>query len=135
MPRPKLWCIVGAEMEENGRTILTTASGASLVAQIEADSKIPVSWLQLFREPNLRKRAICTLLVWTMGMNTGIIVISNLTPTLFAGLGYGSVLQLSLGLVFCVVLLIGCFCGMVSLDRIGRRPLLGKLWSSSLVSR
>lgn len=106
--------------------IVARAEITQIRSQIEAERESSSSWITIFREPHLRKRAICTLLVWTMGMNTGITVISNLTPTLFAGLGYSPVLQLGLGLVFCVCLLVGVFFGIAIVDRVGRRVLLSR---------
>jgi hypothetical protein len=81
--------------------------------------------MHIIRTPSLRKRMICTLLVWTMGLSTGITVLANLTPTLFAGLGYGPVLQLGLSVVWVVCLFLGCFVNIYLIDRVGRVKLLG----------
>lgn len=108
------------------QALVPRAELAQIKAQIEGERDVPKSIMHIFKQPHLRKRAICTFLVWTMGMNTGITVASNLTPTLFANLGYSPVLQLVLGMVFCVCLLVGCICGIFILDRVGRRILLGR---------
>lgn len=60
-----------------------------------------------------------------MGQATGITVLANLTPTLFASLGYSTVLQLGLSLVWTVCLFLGCFVGIFLMDKIGRVKLLG----------
>lgn len=95
-----------------------------IVAQVELDRSLPSSWWHIITTPSLRKRLICTLLVWTMAQSTGITVLANLTPRLFGALGYGTVLQLSLSLVWTVCLFIGCFFNIYLIDRIGRVKLI-----------
>ena len=102
-----------------------------ITAQVEIDRSLDSGWLAIIRIPSLRKRMICTLLVWSMGQSTGITVLANLTPVLFGDLGYSTVLQLVLSLVWTVCLFIGCFFNIYLIDRIGRVPLIGK--SSVLV--
>ncbi|KAK5280838.1 hypothetical protein LTR20_009292 [Exophiala xenobiotica] len=51
-----------------------------IVAQVEVDRSLPSGWLHIVKLPSLRKRMICTLLVWSMGQSTGITVLANLTP-------------------------------------------------------
>jgi len=74
-------------------------------------------------------------MVWLMGQSTGILVIANLTPTLFGGLGYGLRLQLGLSVVWTVCAVIGCFVNALLMDRIGRVKLLGESGCSSNVFR
>lgn len=97
-----------------------------IVAQVELDRSMPTSWLHILKTPSLRKRLICTLLVWSMAQSTGITVLANLTPRLFGALGYGTVLQLSLSLVWTVCLFLGCFVNIYLIDRIGRVVLIGE---------
>lgn len=47
-------------------------------AQISAERSLPSSYWYIFTTPSMLKRAVCTLLVWTMGQSTGITVIANL---------------------------------------------------------
>lgn len=105
--------------------IYAHAEMVQIIAQVEAEKSLDTGFLNIIRTPALRKRMICTLLVWTMGQATGITVLANLTPTLFAGLGYGTVLQLGLSLVWTVCLFLGCFVNVFLLDRVGRVKLLG----------
>jgi hypothetical protein len=65
-------------------------------------------------------------LTWILGQSTGILVIANLTPTLFGQLGYGTVLQLGLSIVWTVCALLGCFVNAALMDRVGRVKLIGK---------
>jgi MFS family permease len=94
--------------------------------QIDVERSLPRGYVHIFKTPHLRKRAFCSILVWIMGQSTGILVIANLTPTLFAGLGYSTVLQLGLSIVWTVCALIGCFINAAIMDRVGRVKLLGK---------
>lgn len=105
------------------------AEMVQIVAQVEAEKNAPSSFLHILRTPSLRKRLICTLLVWSMGQATGITVLANLTPTLFGGLGYGTTLQLGLSIIWTVCLFLGCFVNVYLLDRVGRVKLLGKYTS------
>ncbi|CZR70281.1 related to glucose facilitated diffusion protein [Phialocephala subalpina] len=104
--------------------IYAHAEMVQIIAQVEAEKSLDTGFLNIIRTPALRKRMICTLLVWTMGQATGITVLANLTPTLFAALGYGTVLQLGLSLVWTVCLFLGCFVNIFLLDRVGRVKLL-----------
>jgi len=97
-----------------------------IAAQVEIERNLPSGYMHIIRTPSLRKRMICTLLVWSMGLSTGITVLANLTPTLFGALGYGTLLQLGLSVVWVVCLFLGCFVNIYLMDRVGRVKLLGK---------
>lgn len=94
-------------------------------AQVEVERTLPRGYLYILKTPSLRKRFICTALVWTMGQSTGINVIATLTPTLFATLGFDTTLQLTLSIVWTICLQIGCVINVHLLDRVGRKNLLG----------
>lgn len=112
---------------------IARAELAQIVAQVEHDRSQPRSWAFIFRTPSMRKRLVCTLLVWTMAQSTGITVIANLTPRLFGALGYSTVLQLTLALVWTVCLFLGCFVNIYLIDKIGRVKLIGKPPATSYV--
>jgi MFS family permease len=99
---------------------------AQITAQVEIEKSRPTSFAHIVRTPSLRKRMICTLLVWIMGLATGSTVLANLTPTLFGSLGYSTVLQLGLSVVWVICLFLGCFVCIFLMDRVGRVKLLGK---------
>ncbi|EXJ72890.1 uncharacterized protein A1O5_04038 [Cladophialophora psammophila CBS 110553] len=103
---------------------IARAELVQIVAQVEIDRTLPTHWLHIFQTPSLRKRAICTLLVWSMAQATSITVLANLTPRLFGALGYDTVLQLGLGVVWTVALSSGCLVSNWLLDRVGRVKLL-----------
>ena len=74
----------------------------------------------------MRKRAICGSLVWIMGQSTGIVVIANFAPQLFAGLGFNNELQLGLAVVWVTVCAIGTWLSGLLIERLGRVKQLGK---------
>jgi len=105
---------------------LAQAEMAQIKAQVDVERSLPKGYITIFKIPHLRKRAFCSILVWLMGQSTGILVIANLTPTLFGALGYGTVLQLGLSIAWTVCALIGCFINAAIMDKVGRVKLLGK---------
>ena len=139
LPESPRWLVEHGRPEEAGKILynihktkddpegrIAHAELTQIVAQVEVDRSLPTSWIHIFRTPSLRKRLICTLLVWTMAQSTGITVLANLTPQLFGALGYATVLQLVLSLVWTVCLMVGCFVNIYLIDKIGRVKLIGK---------
>lgn len=108
--------------------LVAHAELVQIVAQVEAERSFPTSYLHIVSTPALRRRLICSLLNWTMGLATGSTVLANLTPTLFGNLGYGTILQLGLSLVWTTCLFIGCFVNIYLIDKIGRVKLLRMLF-------
>lgn len=107
--------------------LLAHAEIVQIAAQVSMERDLPTSWMHIIRTPSLRKRLICTLLVWFTGISCGITVIANITPVLFGNLGYSTVLQLVLSLTWTVCLFIGCFVNIYLIDKIGRVKLLCKM--------
>lgn len=121
---------------EDPEASIAAAEMAQIRAQIIEDRTLPRGYIYIFRTPHLRHRAFCSVLTWVMGQSTGILVIANLTPTLFAALGYSAVLQLSLSIVWTVCGVIGAFFNAFLMDRVGRKPLLvvgGYLTTATLI--
>lgn len=102
------------------------AEAKQIEAQVEADKDLPHGYIHIFKTPALRKRAFCSILMWVMGQGTGITGIANLIPTFMAGLGFGTTMQLGLGVAWCATALVGCFINVALMDRLGRVKLLGK---------
>ena len=94
-------------------------------AQCAADKELPRGFIHIFRTPSLRKRAFCTILVWFGSMGTGVLVIANLTPLLFAGLGESATVQLGLSAAWYAICIVCSFAGGLAVDRFGRRNFLG----------
>ena len=112
--------------EEDPDAHFAKAEMSQIKAQIEVERTLPRGYLHILRTPHLRLRAAISVLIWLMGQSTGILVIANLTPTLFAGLGFNTTLQLGLSAAWTVCALLGAFLNAVLMDRVGRVKLLGK---------
>lgn len=89
--------------------------------QVRTESELPRGYLHILRTPSLRKRALCTMIVWLGCQSTGVLVIAFLNPTLFAGLGYGSTDQFGLSVAWFVGCILGGALGGMLVDRYGRR--------------
>jgi hypothetical protein len=99
---------------------------AQIKAQVNEEREMSTGYLHIFRTPHLRNRALFSIITWLMGQSTGILIIANLTPLLFANLGFDTVLQLGLSVVWAGVALVGCVINAVLMDRVGRVRLLGQ---------
>lgn len=65
------------------------------------------------------------ILLWVMGQVTGITTIGNLIPTLMGSLGFGTTMQLGLGVVWTVCAVIGCGINVLIMDKVRRVKFLG----------
>lgn len=112
------------------------AEAEQIKAQVDAERDLPKGYVYIFTTPHLRKRAFCAILLWVMGQGTGITAIANMIPTFMGGLGFGTTMQLALGLVWCVVAILGCLLNVTLLDRVGRVNLLvaGGILSAAVLS-
>ncbi|KAF9249807.1 hypothetical protein DTO006G1_8426 [Penicillium roqueforti] len=112
------------------------AEAVQIKAQVVAEKNTPSGYLYIIRTASHRKRALCAILLWTMGQGTGITAIANLIPTLMGALGFGTTMQLGLGIVWTVCAVIGCGINIFLLDKIGRVKLLviGGFGSAAIIS-
>ncbi|KAI9694027.1 MAG: hypothetical protein M1822_003298 [Bathelium mastoideum] len=124
--------------EEEARTVLEylhrtkadpsgTLAQAEIVqikAQVEAERALPTGYWHILCTSHLRKRAFCSIMLWVMGQGTGITAIANLIPVLMGSLGFGTVMQLGLGVAWTVCAVIGCGFNVLLADRVGRVRLL-----------
>ncbi|KAI1618897.1 general substrate transporter [Exophiala viscosa] len=99
---------------------LARAEYVQIKAQIEEEKSLPSGYWYILTNPHMRKRAICGSLVWIMGQSTGIVVIANFAPQLFAGLGFDNELQLGLAVVWVTVCAIGTWLSGLLIERLGR---------------
>lgn len=105
---------------------LAHAEAKQIKAQVELEKTLPKGFIYIFSTPHLRKRAFCSIILWTMGQGTGITAIANLIPSLMGTLGFGTTMQLGLGVVWTICAVVGCGINVLLLDRIGRVKLLGE---------
>ncbi|RFU27288.1 hypothetical protein B7463_g9057, partial [Scytalidium lignicola] len=92
--------------------------------QIESEKDVGTSYWHIFTTRSLLERALCSIVIWIMNIGCGILVISNLTPLLFKGLGFDQNIQLGLSVVWVFTSGVGTLTNGLMLDRFGRRPLL-----------
>lgn len=112
--------------EKDQSASFARAEAKQIKAQVTAEKATSRGFLHIIRTPSHRKRALCSILLWTMGQGTGITAIANLIPTLMGTLGFGTTMQLGLGVVWTVCAVIGSGINVLLLDRVGRVKLLGK---------
>ncbi|CAI7659928.1 unnamed protein product [Penicillium discolor] len=118
------------------RAAFAHAEAVQIKAQVDAEKDTPSGYLYIMRTASHRKRALCSILLWTMGQGTGITAIANLIPTLMGALGFGTTMQLGLGVVWTVCAVIGCGINVFLLDKVGRVKLLviGGFGSAAIIS-
>ncbi|TVY28434.1 High-affinity glucose transporter [Lachnellula hyalina] len=104
---------------------LARAEMVQIVAQVEAEKDLPHSYWYILSNAHLRKRAYCSILVFAMVQSSGLLVIFNLMPILFAALNFDATLQLGLSIVWVTVACIGASTNAMIVDRVGRVKLLG----------
>lgn len=61
-----------------------------ITKQLAVDRTLPTSWLHIFRTPSLRKRALITVGTTGFIQCSGILVVNNYGPLLYANLGFGT---------------------------------------------
>ncbi|KAK5096994.1 hypothetical protein LTR70_002203 [Exophiala xenobiotica] len=95
-----------------------------MAKQAEVDRKLDPGWLEMFRRPSYRKRVTLAMTFAFIGQSTGVLVLNNYGPTIYASLGYDTEYQLifqcgwiSVGIIFNLV-------GALIMDWTGRKPLL-----------
>ncbi|KAI0884104.1 general substrate transporter [Annulohypoxylon maeteangense] len=105
---------------------LVRAEAIQIKSQVEAERHLPKGYISIFKTRPLRKRALCSILLWVMGQGTGITAIANLFPVLMGRLGFDDTLQLGLACAWTGVVIFGCVVNVSLIDRIGRVRLLGE---------
>ncbi|KAI1629151.1 general substrate transporter [Exophiala viscosa] len=92
--------------------------------QAELDRTMDPGWLEMFRRPSYRKRTLMAMGFAFIGQSTGVLVLNNYGPTIYAALGYDTLYQL---IFQCGWISVGIFTnllGALVMDWTGRRPLL-----------
>ena len=119
------------QTKDDQRATFAHAEARQIKAQVEVEKNTPGGYMHILRTASHRKRAICSILLWTMGQATGITAIANLVPTLMGGLGFDTTMQLGLGVVWTLCAILGCGINVLLLDRVGRVKLLGMCFPPS----
>ncbi|KAH6980636.1 hypothetical protein BKA56DRAFT_550355 [Ilyonectria sp. MPI-CAGE-AT-0026] len=92
--------------------------------QIELDREHELSWIDLWKKPNTRKRLLCGFLAIAIAQSSGVLVINNYQIVLYQGLGITGWRAL---LLLSVYTSWACFMNWVNamlLDRLGRTRMM-----------
>ncbi|KIY00270.1 uncharacterized protein Z520_03955 [Fonsecaea multimorphosa CBS 102226] len=92
--------------------------------QVEIDRTMNPSWLEIFRRPSYRKRAILAMGFAFLGQSTAELVINNYGPLLYSELGYGTEDQLRFQCGWITTIIITNILSALIMDKIGRKPLM-----------
>ncbi|KAK4948022.1 hypothetical protein LTR10_013076 [Elasticomyces elasticus] len=106
----------------DGQQLFAREQFFQIKAQCEADQAAygDVNYLDLFRKPHFRKRAlIATLVMWASQANGAIVIYSNIV-VLVAGLGFDNAESLFLAAGWITLACVGNFANAYYLDKLGR---------------
>jgi MFS family permease len=92
--------------------------------QAEVDRTLEPGYLDMFRKPSYRKRTLLAMGFAFIGQSTGVLVLNNYGPTIYAALGFDTLYQLIFQCGWITVGIIGNIIGALIMDFTGRKPLL-----------
>ncbi|KAJ9604940.1 hypothetical protein H2200_010329 [Cladophialophora chaetospira] len=92
--------------------------------QADIDRHTSISYLEIFRKPSSRKRMIMAIGFAFISQSTGVLVLNNYGPTVYAALGYDTEHQIKFQCGWISVAVLGNLLGALVMDRLGRKPLM-----------
>ncbi|KAL6252541.1 hypothetical protein RBB50_000260 [Rhinocladiella similis] len=95
-----------------------------MLKQSEMDRELIPSWFEMFRKKSYRKRLVIAAFVSFFGQSTGVLVLNNYGPTIYAALGYDTKKQLDFQAGWVTMGVVANMVGALIVDKFGRRPLL-----------
>lgn len=93
--------------------------------QMQADRSLPSSYWDIIKRPSYRKRALLCISVSCGIQFSGVLVINNYGPSLYAKLGYNTEQQLLLLCGWLCVALVGGIVSVFVVDRVSRPKMIG----------
>ncbi|KAI0896168.1 general substrate transporter [Annulohypoxylon nitens] len=110
--------------KSNPNSALVCAEVVQIKAQVEIARHMPKGYMAIFKTATLRKRALFSIILWTLVQGTGVTAIASIFPVLMRSLGLGNTLQLGLNCAFSGVIILGNVVNSLIVDRFGRVRLL-----------
>ncbi|KAK5064580.1 hypothetical protein LTR84_000413 [Exophiala bonariae] len=95
-----------------------------MTKQAEIDRELEPGWMEMFRRPSYRKRSFIAMGFAFIGQSTGVLVLNNYGPTIYASLGFDTLYQLIFQCGWITVGIIGNIIGALIMDWTGRKPLM-----------
>ncbi|KAF2107746.1 general substrate transporter [Lophiotrema nucula] len=92
--------------------------------QTELDRTLEPGWWAMFTRKGYRRRTALAMGFAFIGQSTGVLVVNNYGPTLYATLGYGTKQQLEFQCGWITVGIIFNAVGALFMDKVGRKPLM-----------
>ncbi|KAF2015641.1 MFS general substrate transporter [Aaosphaeria arxii CBS 175.79] len=92
--------------------------------QTERDRTLDPGWVAMFTKKGYRRRTALAMGFAFVGQSTGVLVVNNYGPTLYATLGYDTKQQLEFQCGWITVGIIFNAVGAVFMDKVGRKPLM-----------
>ncbi|KAJ5813675.1 uncharacterized protein N7503_000425 [Penicillium pulvis] len=147
LPESPRWLLLKDRVEE-ARQILSRSHSieecnielAQIHTQMQIDRSLNSSYVHIFRKSSYRKRAFLAICTCVMAQCSGVLVVNNYGPTIYASLGYDNDKQLLLSAVWSTFGVFCSFAGLTFVDRLTRPRLLsfglfvycGELFPSAL---
>lgn len=131
MPESPRWLLINDRAEQASAVLrkLHTPDEAAveyiqIKKQMEIDKRLPSSYISMFTKPSYRKRTLTGIATTCSVQFSGILVINNYGPTLYAGLGFDTNLQF-LYQGGWITLAFGCGClSLLFVDRFPRNKFI-----------
>ncbi|EXJ61031.1 hypothetical protein A1O7_05184 [Cladophialophora yegresii CBS 114405] len=101
-----------------------TAEFMQISAAIEVDKHLESSWISMIRKPAYRKRALLIMAVVLGVESSGVLVINNYGPTIYASLGFDVNTQFVYQIGWITLSLGGGLLSFLIIDRVARPKLL-----------
>ncbi|KAJ9630057.1 hypothetical protein H2204_008712 [Knufia peltigerae] len=118
------WKIISDLHTVHGNDTLARREFEQMNKQIQFESTLKTGWLEIFRRPSYRKRALMTIGLLFTVVSSGALVINNYATIIYGSLGYSPQDQLFLQAGWLTTAFVGNFCAVLIVDRIARPKLI-----------
>ncbi|KAK5021905.1 hypothetical protein LTS07_010487 [Exophiala sideris] len=107
----------------DGDDSMAHAEYTQIVLQIEKDKEVKAGYMEMFKNPSWRRRALLAIFIQFAAQSTGILGIANYLVLIFTSLGMSGVMPL---VVYAVYTTVGIICVLIAIstvDKVGRRTM------------